>query len=145
MPSKLADRAAAEERRSRALESPLDVRWRSDPRFVHLDVRNPVHKSHYDVVFPAFPERVHGFCTCTDFAKRGLGTCKHIEAAWIWLSDRAGATEPLPEERSEKPLWDDIDRRIKAAGRLEQPEGLRVRYAGAALFSERRRAPGVPG
>ena len=133
------DRQAAEARRERAIETPLDVRWRDDPRFVHLDVRNPLHKSHYDVLFPAYPSREFGFCTCTDFAKRDLGTCKHLEAAWLWLEERAGTLAPLPEAPSERAVWEEIDRRLRAAPRLDRPLPLRVRYGGDALLMDRRR------
>ncbi|MCI4339848.1 MAG: hypothetical protein L3J73_01075, partial [Thermoplasmata archaeon] len=75
------DEEARTQRRVRALESPLDVRPRPDGRFVRLEVRNPVPGTRYDVLLPAFPDRSGGFCTCTDFARRGIGTCKHLEAA----------------------------------------------------------------
>lgn len=143
MGPKESDRAAAEARRERALETPLDVRWRSDARFVHLDVRNPLHKSHYDVLFPAYPSREFGFCTCTDFAKRDLGTCKHLEAAWLWLKERGVGAEPLPEEPSERPVWEEIDRRLRAAPQLDRPLPLRIRYAGDALLLDRRRSGGT--
>ncbi len=137
MRKRLEDVEAAAQRRSRAIESPLDVRWRGDARFVHLVVRNPAHQSHYDVVFPAHPTREHAFCTCADFARRGLGTCKHVEAAWLWLEDRAGDRSERPEPPSQRAVWDEVDRRQRALPRLRLPAPLALRYPGEALLTRR--------
>ena len=133
------DRAeAVEERRTRALESPLDVRVRPDPRFLWLEVRNPVHQTHYDVLLPAFPGREHGMCTCPDFARRGFGTCKHLEAAWLWLQERPETPSfRAVEEASERAVWEEIDRRLKGAREGGWPSPQSVRYAGEALWTVR--------
>jgi hypothetical protein len=127
------------ERRTRALETPLDLRLRADPRFVHLEVRNPIRRTHYDVLFPAYPARDGGFCTCTDYARRGVGTCKHLEAAWLWLAEHPPAPTPPAEPGEPVPgLWDEVDRRLRGLGRSRLPEPIRVRWAGAALTADPR-------
>ena len=127
-----ADRARAE-RRVRALETPLDVRPRPDPRFVRLEVRNPAHGTRYDVVLPAYPDREGGFCGCSDFGRRGIGTCKHLEAAWIWVTDHPDevpARVPGPDLGE---VWEEIDRGLKQQARARQPDPVRYRIAGAVL------------
>lgn len=130
------------ERRLRALETPLDVRYRPDPRFVRLEVRNPVHRTRYEVLLPAFPDASTGFCTCTDYAKRGIGTCKHLEAVRLWLEEHPGEVTRLPGHRGNagRALWAEVDRRIRS---LEHAHGLDprvLRYAGSALLALPKRA-----
>ncbi len=123
---------AATDRRTRALEEPLDVLVRPDPRFLRLEVRNPARGTRYTVVLPAYPSRDGGFCTCTDFARRDLGTCKHLEAAWIWASEHpeeASAPRPRPPPSR---AWPEIDRRLRMAGRGPLTP-TRLRAAGAVL------------
>jgi hypothetical protein len=106
---------------------------RPDPRFLRLEVRNPSRGTRYTVVFPTYPDRDGGFCTCTDFARRDLGTCKHLEAAWIWArehADEAGAPRPpTPANR----CWAEIDRRLRASGRGAL-NPMTLRQPGAALL-----------
>jgi hypothetical protein len=125
---------ARTDRRVRALENPLDVRLRFDPRFVRLEVRNPAHDTRYDVVLPTYPEREGGFCTCTDFARRGIGTCKHLEAAWLWVAEHYPEIPPLPSEPSRSSEWAAIDQGLKAQARSRAPDPLRFRIGGAALL-----------
>ncbi|HEY6239132.1 MAG TPA: hypothetical protein VIZ68_08115 [Thermoplasmata archaeon] len=132
------------ERRVRALETPLDIRWRPDPRFVRLEVRNPVHRTRYEVLLPAFPEADPGFCTCTDFAKRGIGTCKHLEAVRLWLEDHPGEVSrlALPRGTAGRATWAEIDRRLRPSGRPRALDARRLRYPGAVLLgSAPKRAP----
>jgi hypothetical protein len=124
------------ERRSRALEEPLDLRLRQREPYPIVEVRNPLHRTAYLVLRPTFPERVPALCTCTDFARRGLGTCKHIEAADPWLKSHpdakpSSAPGPGPSPAS---VWHEIDRRLERAPREDRPLSLRVREAGAVLF-----------
>jgi hypothetical protein len=129
------------DRRSRALEEPLDVRRRPAP-YPQFEVRNPLHGTSYRVMLPEFPRRASELCTCTDFARRGLGTCKHIEAAYRWASDHA--TEPASPPSSARPgpspesVWKEIDRRLAAPGAGPAPQ--RLRRPGAALFERGARA-----
>jgi hypothetical protein len=123
----------------RALEEPLDSRLRSRRPYPILEVRNPVHRTVYLVLLPEFPSRSSALCTCTDFARRGLGTCKHIEAAARWLGDHPDAT-PL-DPRSERPVptsrqWRRIDAQIAAAARDPGTDARRIRRAGSVLLED---------
>ncbi len=132
--------AEREARRSRALEEPLDVRLRSSDPFDLLEVRNPLHGTVYLVMLPEFPERASELCTCTDFARRGLGTCKHLEAAYRWRTEHPGAEADAPPRAtgaSTAAVWKEIDRRRAHPGL--GPESLRVRRPGSVLY-ERSRA-----
>jgi hypothetical protein len=137
------DRVPAEEalasRRRRAAEELLDVRLAARDPVVRLEVRNPIHRTSYSVLFPEFPRRDAAMCTCTDFARRGLGTCKHIEAGWGWLEEHGvppGTDPEAPPPTAVGELWPAIDRRLEAL-RREGPRGIRdVERAGALLFEE---------
>jgi hypothetical protein len=131
-------RAAVEERRARAIEEPLDVRLRTAAVYPILEVRNPLHGTVYLVLLPEFPSIESAFCTCTDFARRGLGTCKHIEAGHRWLMDHPDATPLLPPGRvlRQRPgVWKEIDRRLAALPNDTGPESRRYRRPGQALFA----------
>lgn len=125
---------ARADRRSRALEEPLDVRARPDARFLRLEVTNPVRQTHYDVLFPEFPSLDAPFCTCTDFARRGIGTCKHIEAARIWLADPRRELPAPPPRPPGAPVWEEIDRRERGLPKLRSPAPRRLRHVGDALL-----------
>lgn len=132
-------------RRLRAAEEALDVRVRATRPFLDLEVRNPVHRTSYRVVFPGYPGREGALCTCSDFARRGLGTCKHLEAAWDWLSARPkGSTEPPgPPERPTDELWRCLDERI-ARWTAGPPATIReLEQAGALLYEEDSPDPGT--
>ncbi len=136
-PRRPADPDAIRERRTRALEEPLDTRLRSRRPYPMLEVRNPLHRTVYLVLLPEFPSRASALCTCTDFARRGLGTCKHIEAGARWLEEHPDAT-PL-DPRSEHPApvsrrWRRIDARLAAAGAAPGTDARRIRRAGAVLI-----------
>jgi hypothetical protein len=133
-PQDLADERS--ERRSRALEEPLDLRLRQREPYPLIEVRNPLHGTSYLVLRPSFPDRSADLCTCVDFARRGLGTCKHIEAADRWLSSHPDATPsplPTPLFRPDA-VWAEIDRRVEGEARGPGPDSRRWRFAGAALF-----------
>lgn len=130
-------RAAVEERRVRAVEEPLDVRLRTAAVYPALEVRNPLHGTVYLVLLPEFPSTEAAFCTCTDFARRGLGTCKHIEAGHRWLRGHPGATPLIPPGRLPRygaGVWREIDRRLAALPNDAGPESRRYRRPGRALF-----------
>ena len=101
---------------------------------MRLEVRNPVPGTRYDVLLPEFPLRSGGLCTCTDFARRGIGTCKHLEAAWLWLEAHPEGPPPAPPEGSESATWSEIDQRLRAAARSTKPDPIRYRLAGATLL-----------
>lgn len=120
------------DRRARALEEPLDVR-RLPGWFVRLEVRNPIHGTHYTVILPTFPSRDAAICTCTDFSRSGLGTCKHVEAAVRWMGAHPDqAADPDPQLQEPAPSWTEIDERIRSV-----PAGAsllqRMNWAGAGL------------
>lgn len=131
--------AAAEaraERTARSLEEPLDVRTKQMEPYPLLEVRNPIHRTSYLVMLPEFPSPRPALCTCTDFARRGLGTCKHIEAGARWLAGHAEAAPPSSGRRpgTTPPVWAEIDRRERE---LPPPARLTARELsrrGAPLF-----------
>ena len=140
-----ADRSrAVGERKTRAVEEPLDVRLRTREVYPILEVRNPLHGTAYLVLLPEFPAVGSALCTCTDFARRGLGTCKHIEAGFAWFGEHPDAPPLLPSRRGgvrSATVWKEVDRRITEGSREGMPESERVRRAGAVLFERRRGEP----
>ncbi|MGI0071935.1 MAG: hypothetical protein ACRECT_07745 [Thermoplasmata archaeon] len=131
------DPEAVADRRNRSIEEPLDVRLRSREPYPLLEVRNPVHGTGYLVMLPEFPDRASALCTCTDFARRGLGTCKHIEAGLRWVGDHPDAT-PLRARREEGSrsavVWKKVDQRLAGLVRDATPAARRWRRPGAALY-----------
>ncbi len=128
--------AARAERARRAIEEPLDVRWAFGEPFVELEVRNPIHRTRYRVVFPEYPSRASALCTCTDFARRGLGTCKHLEAGWAWLQQAGTPAEGAPARPSapDEPIWNGVDRELERL-RARGPERIGdVDAVGALLY-----------
>jgi hypothetical protein len=71
-------RLALHEREERALTEPMTVRARdaSDP-WTDYTVTNPASGKTYRVALRG-TERGEAYCTCPDFRKNGLGTCKHV-------------------------------------------------------------------
>jgi len=99
-------------------------------------VRNPLRSTEYTVHFPAAPDLALALCTCPDFARRGLGTCKHTEAARSWLVDHLDAEVPPRRGRPIDPqrVWAAIDRGERA--RPTPATGRDLRAVGAALIDE---------
>jgi hypothetical protein len=133
----VSDPEAVRSRRLRAAEEPLDVRIRATEPFVRLEVLNPIHRTRYRVFLPLFPQRDTALCTCPDFARRGLGTCKHLEAVWSWLGTPprlSGEVPAGPAGPSAERLWKEIDRRLVDLAR-SPPQGiLDVDRPGDALW-----------
>ena len=142
-PQELAEERS--ERRSRALEEPLDLRLREREPFPVVEVRNPLHGTTYLVLRPTFPDREPALCTCPDFARRGLGTCKHIEAADRWLTNHPSATPSSPSGAGPVPasVWSEIDARLARRPPAGVPWSRRLREPGAALIETARGAKGV--
>ena len=149
-PAPALEREARATRRRRAAEEPLDVRLHAREPFVELEVRNPIHRTSYRVLFPEYPLRDSAICTCADFARRALGTCKHLEAGWSWLQERAEL--PVPEAGPPGPypageLWKEVDRRLEVLER-QPPSSIReVEAPGTLLFEEGpgpKQAPDAP-
>lgn len=127
--------SAVNERRQRAIEEALDVRVRSTDPYLRLEVRNPIHRTGYQVLLPTFPARDVALCTCTDFARRGLGTCKHIEATARWLEGHPAPKAPGGRPSLRPRLWTLIDRAIAARASDRGPESLAWRRPGRLLFT----------
>lgn len=132
---------AIAQRRLRAVEEVLDVRRLEDPVYPHLEVRNPVHRTRYRVLFPLFPDEAPAFCTCTDFARRGLGTCKHIEAAYRWLQLPENAALPVGGPPTPPPVdleavWGEIDRRQEQLRGRGASTIRQLQQAGAVLYEK---------
>ncbi len=133
-------RRAVDERVHRSVEELLDVRVRQAEPFPVLEVRNPLRGTSYRVFLPEFPGREGGLCTCTDFARRDLGTCKHLEAGYRWLTEHPAAPAPrAPPTEAVRggAVWREIDRRLRAIDRGGDPESLRWRWPGSVLFERR--------
>ncbi|HYB78455.1 MAG TPA: hypothetical protein VEG66_01665 [Thermoplasmata archaeon] len=133
-PQELAEELS--ERRSRALEEPLDLRLRQREPFPVVEVRNPLHRTTYLVLRPTFPDRDPALCTCPDFTRRGLGTCKHIEATDRWLTNHPAATPSSPPKAgpSAAMVWREIDLRLAREPPRGVPWSRRLREPGAALI-----------
>lgn len=119
------------------MEEPLDVRRRSGTPYPLLEVRNPIHDTVYLVMLPEYPGRSVALCTCTDFARRGLGTCKHIEAGLRWFADHPDPAPLVPDvayEPDAPAVWKAIDERLVTSAKEPGLPSRRWRRAGAALF-----------
>jgi hypothetical protein len=127
---------ATRARRRRALEEPLEYSVLETDPVVIARVRNPLHGTQYRLYLPAYPRLDLALCTCPDFARRGLGTCKHLEGAARWIADHP-RLEPVPRPALERPrdLWSRIDRRREAL-RPGQLSGAALRRVGAVLWEE---------
>jgi hypothetical protein len=112
------------------------VRVKSRDLYPLLEVRNPIHRTAYLVMLPEFPSGTPALCTCTDFARRGLGTCKHIEAGLRWLNGHPDARPPASSRTVVRPpnVWPEIDRREKELPAAPRLTGRELARPGAALF-----------
>ncbi|HZY91572.1 MAG TPA: hypothetical protein VFG07_02175 [Thermoplasmata archaeon] len=125
-------------RRRRAVEEPLDYVAQETSPIVVLRVRNPLHGTQYQIYLPAYPSRDWALCTCPDFARRGLGTCKHLEGTGRWIAEHP-VLEPRPRPPSPDvgARWAEIDRR-RAVLNAATADGPALRSIGAALFDRLR-------
>lgn len=111
-----------------------------------FDVRNPLHETHYRVMLPEYPERASALCTCTDFARRGLGSCKHVEATLRWVHFHPNDALPGPPGPTlSGSVWPEIDRRLAEERSDSAPLSLRIRRPGAVLFDIRPPGAIAPG
>ncbi len=131
------DSTGLTDRRSRALEEPLEARLLSRRAYPLLEVRNPVHRTSYLVMFPEFPSEASAMCTCTDFARRGLGTCKHIVAAERWLRANPDVVptghDPIAERRVVD-VWKEIDQKLGDIGPGHGADVRKLARPGSSLF-----------
>jgi hypothetical protein len=132
-----AESAASRERQIRALVEPLDVHRRPRTWYPVLEVRNPIHGTVYAVLFPEFPSRASAMCSCPDFGRRGLGTCKHIEASVLWLeehpSEAVSDPHAIDRERVDE-NWKEIDHRLERWSSVVPATPIGIRQAGSVLY-----------
>ncbi|MCI4322606.1 MAG: hypothetical protein L3K03_01040 [Thermoplasmata archaeon] len=121
------------DRRARGRDDPLDVRPLRDLPLVAFEAVNRARGSRYPVYLPAAPSLEGGMCTCEDFARRGRGTCKHLEAVGLYVADHPeeGAPRAVPPVPG---VWDEIDARLAALGTDLRPWSARLRWVGRALI-----------
>jgi hypothetical protein len=122
---------------ARAVTEHLRVRPLSGQPFWVLAVRNPVHHTHYQVVLPEYPEGEAQFCSCVDFARKGIGTCKHVEAAHAWLEAHPDLARPAFAIRGTQTVWRAVDAAQRESLRENRPAAVRLRAAGQVLFEKR--------
>ncbi|MCI4350723.1 MAG: hypothetical protein L3K15_04345 [Thermoplasmata archaeon] len=119
---------------SRGAPEPLDVRALTPPApFPLVEVRNPAHQTRYLVALPEFPDRAGALCSCDDYARRGKGTCKHIEAAFVALRAHPPAPPAPPDPEWVRSVWAEIDRRGFVPREGVSPGPREVRAAGRVL------------
>lgn len=123
------------DRIARAVTERLQVRPVSGEPFWVLAVRNPVHHTHYQVCLPELPDQGEAqFCSCADFARRGIGTCKHVEAALAWLETHPERERPTATARGSEAVWRAVDAAGLAAEGSSRPLAIRWRLPGAVLL-----------
>lgn len=112
------------------------MRLRTREPFPILEVRNPLHGTGYRVLLPEWPSRSSALCTCTDFARRGLGTCKHLEAGVRWFGDHPDAKPLSVPAAVPRPstVWREIESRQGSVPPTPLPDSLRLRRVGAVLY-----------
>jgi hypothetical protein len=133
------------DRGSPGAREPLDVvPWTPPAPFPFLEVRNPAHQTRYCVALPEFPERRGALCSCEDFARRGKGTCKHIEAAWVAVRSRPPEAIPPLDPEWLRTVWAEVDRRAYTPreGRWPGPRELRASGRVVCEATDPYRAPG---
>jgi SNF2 family DNA or RNA helicase len=64
------------------------------PVFSDYDVYNPETQSTYKVALRS-KDNSANFCECNDFKTNGLGTCKHIEAVFVYIATKLKKTHLL--------------------------------------------------
>ncbi|MGI0053445.1 MAG: hypothetical protein ACRECR_04200 [Thermoplasmata archaeon] len=128
-----------EARRSRAHTELFEVRPAVEAPYLLLRVANPLRGTQYRVHLPTGPDGPEAVCECPDFGQRGLGTCKHIEAARLWISENpsGGTVSPVPVGRPVRwaeALWQAIDGRLAGREWATAPRGRWWRWAGSLLI-----------
>jgi hypothetical protein len=126
------------DRMARAVTERLRVRPVPGQPFWVLAVRNPVHRTHYQVCLPEYPSGEAQFCSCPDFARRGIGTCKHVEAAAAWLAAHPEVTLGPSRRSGASTLWRAIDAAREEYPSDPRPAAIRLRASGRTLFDRSR-------
>lgn len=94
----------------------------------------------YSVIIPAFPDREGVQCSCPDFMTRGLGTCKHSEAALAYaaLHPPPKTSVPRPSSGPAVLAWETIEgAHDRALASARRPDGS---LDGAAALNALRKA-----
>jgi hypothetical protein len=130
--------SATAARRARAHEGLFDIRPVPGVPYLALEVANPIRGSRYQVHLPAYPDPEPAICECTDFARRGLGTCKHLEAVRLWLQENPGAGpgETLSPWPRTPAFWRELDALELSRRRDPAPASIAWRRPGALLYRE---------
>ena len=131
---------AAQARRTRAMEEPLDVSWLALEPYVTALVRNPLHGTRYRVYAPDLDHLDAALCTCPDFAHRGAETCKHVEA--VRIAREAAGDSPRtahPPRRAVGGLWESVTSG-RAAWGPQSPTLAMLRREGRRLIDPSGRA-----
>lgn len=98
-----------------------------------------MHGTHYHVLLPTYPSREAAMCTCTDFSRSGLGTCKHVEAALRWIAAHPSeVADPQQGGPPISPSWEEVDQRIRSVPPDASPV-RRMTWAGRVLVEEPRK------
>jgi hypothetical protein len=132
VPDPEAERAA---RRSRGREELLEVRPDRSAPFPSLEVRNPGHGTRYRVLWPTYPLSDPLACDCADFAHRGLGTCKHIEAVRLWAVEHEAELARPPAVSVPAVGWEEIDAAWAAPPGVSRLTPRRLRWAERTLLA----------
>lgn len=134
---------AAQARRARAREEPLDVSWIATEPYLIALVRNPLHGTRYRVYAPDVEHLDAALCTCPDFAHRGAETCKHVEA--VRMVGREAPAERVPgsprTRGTARKWWEAFAQRRSSLDGL--PTLAQLRREGRALLDDLER-PGEP-
>jgi hypothetical protein len=122
------------DRMARAVTERLRVRAMPGQPFWLLSVRNPVHHTRYQVALPEYPGGEAQFCSCVDFARKGIGTCKHIEAARAWLEAQPDVHRLAAPVRGASAIWRAMDAARREGDRVRTPDAVHLREPGRVLF-----------
>jgi hypothetical protein len=125
-------------REQRGREELFDVRREGGLPFLAFRVSNPLRGTRYAVYWPTGTAEGPWSCDCADFAHRGLGFCKHIEAARIWALEHADElrSEPAgaPPARPAVSLWEELDRRWAGLPTTDRVSLSTLRWAEPVLL-----------
>ncbi|MCI4338222.1 MAG: hypothetical protein L3J72_02835 [Thermoplasmata archaeon] len=113
------------------------TRDRSLP-FIALRVSNPTRATRYLVLWPAHPSPEAMSCDCADYAHRGLGTCKHIEAARLWAGEHPSEIATSGVDPAPPPDWTELDRRFERRSSAPRISARALRWAEPELLKTER-------
>jgi hypothetical protein len=123
--------------RSAYRDEVLEVRPLTGVPFAAFEAVNRSRGSRYPVYLPAAPSLEGAMCTCEDFARRGRGVCKHIEAVAVYLRDAPPPAAPdrTIERQRAADTWGAIDEGFAALPTGPAPTARQLRAIGRALLT----------